>query len=209
MPLVGAACETGSATFAVTLLDVQPNAEFNLNTGYATLNLLLATDTPASLYDAGVLIASRLNAAPELAGVFNASVFESGPTVQVVVTYPLGSGTNALIAGSEDCGSAFDENTGQSVEWTSPVGVTFAAPYPAVNSTAQSNARFICCPVPCAPEGMESYGEIRLFVECIGEGGSELFIAPVGGCPPPSLPVLGCGDFVGLSGRRKRGLLTR
>jgi len=205
VPLVGAACETGSATFAVTLLDVQPNAEFNLNTGYATLNLLLATDTPASLYDAGVLIASRLNAAPALAGLFTAAVFESGPTVQVVVTYPLGSGTNALIAGSEDCGSAFDENTGQSVEWTSPVGVTFAAPYPAVNSTAESNSRFLCCPVPCAPEGMESYGEIRLFVECIGEGGSELFIAPVGGCPPPSLPVLGCGDFVGLSGPSKTG----
>lgn len=199
MPLVGAACELGSAAFSVTLLDVQPNAEFNLNTGYGTLNLLLATDTPASLYDAGVLIASRLNAAPELAGQFVASVFVSGPTVQVVVTYTL-AGANALIQGAETCGAAFDDTTGESVEWSSPFGVTFAVPYPKPNSTAASNSRFLCCPVPCAPDGMESYGEIRVFVECLGEGENQLFIAPVGLCPPPSGPVLTCGDFTPLSG---------
>lgn len=200
MPLIGAACEAGNAQFRVTLLDAPPLSVFTLNTGFATLTLLNALDTPATLEDAGALIAQRINAAPELAGVFNASVFTSVPTVQVVVTYPLGAGTNSLIAGSEDCGSAFDQNSGQSVEFASATGMTFACPYPTTNSAAQANARFICCPVPCAPEGMESYGEIRVFVACIGEGASELAVSPVGICPEPTYPVLACGEFTPLGG---------
>jgi hypothetical protein len=186
----------------VTLLDVQPNAEFNLNTGYATINLLLATDTPASLYDAGVLVATRLNAAPELAGQFVASVVVSGPTVQVVVTYTL-AGANARILGSEDCGSAFDDSTGQSCEWSSNGLLAFAAPYPTANSVAQSNSRFLCCPVPCAAPGMETYLEFRVWIECISENPYEFFIAQPGDCGVPIYPVLGCGDFVGLSGVAK------
>lgn len=173
---------------------------FTLNTGYATITLINALDTPATLVDAGVLVAQRINEAPELMGVFNASVDVSGPTVQVVITYPLGAGTNALIMGSEGCESVWSELTPQAVEFASSSGMAYATPYPMPNNTAASQARFICCPIPCAQEGMESYGEIRVWIECIGENANELVISPVGTCPPPTYPVLDCGDFTPLAG---------
>jgi hypothetical protein len=181
-------------------LDAPPGSVFTLNTGYATITLINALDTPATLVDAGVLVAQRINEAPELMGVFNASVDVSGPTVQVVVTYPLGAGTNALIMGSEGCESVWSELTPQAVEFASATGMPFACPYPMPLNTAESQARFICCPIPCAQEGMETYGEIRVWIECIGENASELVISPVGTCPPPTYPVLDCGDFTPLAG---------
>jgi hypothetical protein len=167
-------------------LDAPPGSVFTLNTGYATITLLDALDTPATLVDAGVLVAQRINEAPELMGVFNASVDVSGPTVQIVVTYPLGAGTNALIFGSEGCESVWSELTPQAVEFASATGMPFACPYPAPNDVANHTARFLCCPIPCAQEGVESYAEIRIWIECLSETPGTLSVIPVGDvCPPP------------------------
>jgi hypothetical protein len=158
--VIGGACAEGYGQFRFSLLRASPGDGLTFNTGLNTWTLLDAGDVFGTLVEATEILCNRVNTEPAFAGLLEATYTVNGVFTTVTVRYPLGAASEALLPGSNACGLGnFAE-----LAWTG-VSPGMAAPIvtlPLPGDQYNANCVYECCPIPCAPEGLENYGEFKL-----------------------------------------------